>query len=185
MRGKRELAENVWYYIVTGVNDCEPLFWSVYTVRLLARVLREVRERYAFEIRGLRFDGAEVSFYIRPADGLKLPEIMKLVKQTFAVRFNLLDGRKGHIWGDRYLSEILDGEPPEEAVRYEFITITLPVRRGEWRREAVRMGFKRDAGNRKCCRLETGRGGQTPAPVGRGNPPCSGYFYWRSDSQPV
>ncbi|MDR2069091.1 MAG: hypothetical protein LBP71_04405, partial [Spirochaetaceae bacterium] len=33
------------------------------------------------------------------------------LKQTFAQRYNRLDGRIGHIWGDRYWSRILDGEP--------------------------------------------------------------------------
>jgi hypothetical protein len=37
------------------------------------------------------------------------------MKQTFAVRYNRLSGRTGHIWGDRYWSAILEGEPPEEA----------------------------------------------------------------------
>jgi hypothetical protein len=36
------------------------------------------------------------------------------MKQTFAVRYNRLTGRIGHIWGDRYWSVILEGEPPEE-----------------------------------------------------------------------
>jgi hypothetical protein len=35
------------------------------------------------------------------------------MKQTFAVRCNRLLGRTGHIWGDRYGSVILEGEPPE------------------------------------------------------------------------
>jgi hypothetical protein len=39
---------------------------------------------------------------------------MKWLKQVFAQRFNGMDGRIGHIWGDRYMSEIVDGEPPEE-----------------------------------------------------------------------
>jgi hypothetical protein len=50
-----------------------------------------------------------VSFYIKPADGLRLPEIMQWLKQTFAVRYNVYDGRTGHIWGDRYGSEIVEG----------------------------------------------------------------------------
>jgi hypothetical protein len=37
------------------------------------------------------------------------------LKQTFSVRYNLLHERSGHIWGDRYWSEILEVEPPEEA----------------------------------------------------------------------
>jgi hypothetical protein len=45
---------------------------------------------------------------------MELPVIMKWIKQTFAQRYNRLTGRIGHIWGDRYWSAILEGEPPEE-----------------------------------------------------------------------
>jgi hypothetical protein len=40
---------------------------------------------------------------------------MQWVKQTFSARFNALTGRSGHVWGDRYWSEILAGDPPEGA----------------------------------------------------------------------
>jgi hypothetical protein len=72
---------------------------------------------------------------------------MKWIKETFAVRFNLLDGRTGHIWGDRYSSEILVGEPPEWAEVYVFMAAALPVKRGNWRREAAARGFRWKAGN--------------------------------------
>jgi hypothetical protein len=55
-----------------------------------------------------------LTFYILPMDGFQLPEIMKWLKQVFAQRFNVKDGRIGHVWGDRYISEIVEGEPPEE-----------------------------------------------------------------------
>jgi hypothetical protein len=69
------------------------------------------------------------------------------LKETFAVRFNLLDGRTGHIWSDRYASEILTGEPPEWAEPYVFMAAALPVKRGNWRREAAARGFRWKAGN--------------------------------------
>jgi hypothetical protein len=72
---------------------------------------------------------------------------MKWIKQTFALRFNWDDGRTGHIWGDRYSSEILPGEPPEWAEEYVFMAIDIPVRRGDWKREAARRGLGRKAGN--------------------------------------
>jgi hypothetical protein len=78
------------------------------------RVLDEAHLLYAFVLYGLCFDGPWVSFYIKPADGLQLPEIMQWIKQTYACRYNVYDGRTGHIWGDRYWSKVLDGEPPEE-----------------------------------------------------------------------
>ncbi|MDR1229842.1 MAG: hypothetical protein LBK61_00410, partial [Spirochaetaceae bacterium] len=43
-----------------------------------------------------------------------LPEIMQWLKQTFAVRYNVMKGLDGHLWGDRYWSKVLVGEPPEE-----------------------------------------------------------------------
>jgi hypothetical protein len=105
------------------VNDTEPLFWSEPNRDLFRQGLYEVRQIYGFELRGLRFCGAQVSFWIRPDDGLLLPEIMQWVKQTFAARFNVLDGRTGHIWGDRYWSGILPGEPPEWTEGYVFAAV--------------------------------------------------------------
>ncbi|MDR2784327.1 MAG: hypothetical protein LBB83_00260, partial [Treponema sp.] len=43
-----------------------------------------------------------------------LPAIMKWMKQTFAQRYNREAGWIGHVWGDRYWSRILVGEPPGE-----------------------------------------------------------------------
>jgi hypothetical protein len=122
MRHLRVLAQGVWYYVRTSVNDTEPLFWSEPNRDLFRQGLYEVRQIYGFELSGLRFCGAEVSFWIRPADGFELPVIMQWVKQTFAVRFNVLDGRTGHIWGDRYWSEIV-ARPPEWAEGYVFVAV--------------------------------------------------------------
>jgi hypothetical protein len=41
---------------------------------------------------------------------------MQWLKQTFAVRYNVMKGLDGHLWGDRYWSKILDGEPPKEEI---------------------------------------------------------------------
>jgi hypothetical protein len=120
MRPLRKLASDVWYDLDTAVNNSEPLFWVRGNVDRFEQVLNEAHLIFAFELRGLRFSGAQVRFFMKPADGLALPEIIKWIKQTFAVRFNGDDGRTGHIWGDRYGSEILPGEPPPEAEVYVF-----------------------------------------------------------------
>jgi hypothetical protein len=115
MRLKRDLREHVWYGVRTAVNVGEPLFRLGWAVVLLYRVLREAKKRFGFEMRGFRLDGKWLIFYIKPADGKELPKIMQWIKQTFSVRFNVRTGRTGHVWGDRYWSEILAGEPPEWA----------------------------------------------------------------------
>jgi hypothetical protein len=80
---------------------------------LFAEVFHEAEARFNFEVRWLSLKDDWLVFYLKPEDGFELPAIMKWVKQTFAVRFNRRDGRTGHIWGDRYESWVLEGEPPE------------------------------------------------------------------------
>jgi REP element-mobilizing transposase RayT len=111
MRSLRKLKQGVWYEIRTRVNNREPLFRRYTALALFARVLRETRSRFDFEIRGLRLEDDWLTFYIKPANGLELPGIMQRLKQTFAQRYNRLTGRIGHIWGDRYWSRILEREP--------------------------------------------------------------------------
>jgi hypothetical protein len=123
MRKNRKLAKNVWYEVRTAINVREPLFQLEFAAVLLYRVLRKARERFDFEMRGLAFNGAGISFYIKPADGFQLPRIMQWVKQTFSVRFNMRTGRTGHVWGDRYWSEILPGEPPEGVVPVDWAAV--------------------------------------------------------------
>jgi REP element-mobilizing transposase RayT len=113
MRQLRILRQGVWYEIRTRINNREPLFRRARVLAIFARVFRETELRFVFEVRSLRLEDDWLTFYIRPEDGLKLPEIMKWMKQVFAQRFNLAAGRTGHIWGDRYWSRILEGEPEE------------------------------------------------------------------------
>jgi REP element-mobilizing transposase RayT len=90
--------------------------------------------RFPFEVRGLCVEADRISFYIKPEDGLELPAIMQWMKQVFAQRYNALTGRSGHIWGDRYWSLILEGEPPEGAAAVKAGNGDRP-RRQENRRE--------------------------------------------------
>jgi REP element-mobilizing transposase RayT len=101
----------VWYEIRTCINNREPLFRRANALAIFAGVFRETGLRFVFEIRALRLEDDWLTFYIKPEDGLELPNIMKWMKQVFAQRFNAADGRTGHIWGDRYWSRIVEGEP--------------------------------------------------------------------------
>jgi REP element-mobilizing transposase RayT len=104
-----------WYWVSTDINNREGVFRLPQEVQRLRTVLHDARKIYEFEVRELRVGADRVSFCINAADGFQLPGIMKLVKQTFAVRFNLEHGRTGHVWGERYWSVVLGREPPEWA----------------------------------------------------------------------
>jgi hypothetical protein len=90
MRQNRKLAENVWCGVETAINVGEPLFKLLWAEVIFCRVLLDAKKRFDFEMRGLVLSRAGLSFYIKPADGFRLPEIMQWMKQTFSVRFNCL-----------------------------------------------------------------------------------------------
>jgi hypothetical protein len=119
------------------LNNREPLFWCSRERARFKRVLDEAHVLYAFVLYGLCFDGPTVSFYIKPADGFQLPVVMQWIKQTYACRYNVYDGRTGHIWGDRYWSKIVEG-PPKDVEEYVFAAVVRPEnRRG---RRAMKAG---------------------------------------------
>jgi hypothetical protein len=130
MRKKRILTQDAWYEVRTAVNNREPLFHRRQATAIFCRVFGEARRRFAFELRGFALAEERLSFYIKPADGLLLPAIMQWVKQTFAVRFNLRAERTGHVWGDRYWSRVLEGEPPEEAGEVDWAAVDVAVETG-------------------------------------------------------
>jgi REP element-mobilizing transposase RayT len=132
----------VWYEIHTMINNRESLFRLRQALALFRRVLYETGERFVFEITGFRLEADRLTFYIKPADGLSLPDILKWMKQTFAVRYNKLTGRTGHIWGDRYWSMILEGEPHEEAGEEAEAEPKARVRDGEGDGVRPRQGEK-------------------------------------------
>ncbi|MDR0689166.1 MAG: transposase [Spirochaetaceae bacterium] len=117
MRSLRILKQGVWYEIRTRVNNREPLFRLHKVLALFARVFRQTKRRFVFEIRGLCRADDWLTFYIKPADGLELPAIMKWLKQVFAQRYNRAEGRIGHIWRDRYGSWIVEEEVPAAGER--------------------------------------------------------------------
>jgi hypothetical protein len=61
-------------------------------IAIFCRVFGEAHGRFVSELRGFRLEEEWLSFYIKPADGLRPPAIMQWVKQTFSVRFNLSGG---------------------------------------------------------------------------------------------
>jgi REP element-mobilizing transposase RayT len=116
MRKPRILEALAWYWVITAINRHEPVFLDWAAVDLFNRVLREAGKRFAIEVRRLVIEADRVSFYIKPADGFMLPVVMQWIKQTFACRYNAMKRLDGHVWGDRYWSKVIGGEPPEEEI---------------------------------------------------------------------
>jgi REP element-mobilizing transposase RayT len=144
MRQLRVLGRHVWYEVRSRINNREPLFRYRSALAIFARVFHETGLRFRFAVCRLRLEDDWLRFYIKPVDGLALPEIMQWLKQVFAQRVNQAEGRIGHIWGDRYWSRIVEGEPPVEEGEEEPAADSgemAPGVRPRWRGKAAGAGF--------------------------------------------
>jgi hypothetical protein len=61
----------------TAINVGEPLLELLWAEVIFCRVLLDAKKRFDIETRRLVLSGAWLSFYIKPADGYRLPEIMQ------------------------------------------------------------------------------------------------------------
>jgi hypothetical protein len=84
-----------------------------------------------------------------------LKTVEKWIKQTFAARFNVIDGRTGHIWGDRYWSLILPGEPPVWSEAYVFVPVVCG--RKAWRHIAADSTGRRPHNRLRDCASRVSR----------------------------
>jgi hypothetical protein len=116
MRLKRSLTQDAWYDVRTAVNNREPLFRRKQAIAIFCRVFGEAGSAPPSSFGGFGLRKSSCRSISGSADGLQLPVIMQWLKQTFAVRFNRDEDRTGHVWGDRYCSWVVEGEPPEWAV---------------------------------------------------------------------
>jgi REP element-mobilizing transposase RayT len=126
------------------INNREPLFRRGSALAIFARVFHETELRFRFAVCRLSLEDDWLRFYIKPVEGLELPEIMQWLKQVFAQRVNQAEGRIGHIWGDRYWSRIVEGVPPVEGEGEEPAVDggeTAPGVRPRWRGKAAGTGF--------------------------------------------
>jgi REP element-mobilizing transposase RayT len=139
------LGQGVWYEVRSRINNREPLFRRSSVLAIFARVFHETGLRFRFAICRLSLEDDWLRFYIKPVEGLELPEIMQWLKQVFAQRVNQAEGRIGHIWGDRYWSRIVEGEPPgeeeEPAAAGSGEAAPAPGVRPRWRGTAAGAGF--------------------------------------------
>ncbi|MDR0637742.1 MAG: hypothetical protein LBG27_02370 [Spirochaetaceae bacterium] len=52
----------------------------------------------------------------------------KRLVQTFSLRFNIIVGRKGHMWGERYESDILWEGPPEGTEEVDWAAVEMSAK---------------------------------------------------------
>lgn len=107
MRSPRKLIPGGTYHVTARINNHEFRLSSSFCKSLFLDILTDLQSEMGFKIEHFSIMDNHFHLIIKTID-MELPTIMKRLLMTFTIRYNKHYGRTGHIWGDRYFSEIIN-----------------------------------------------------------------------------
>lgn len=110
MRRPRTLVENARYHVTAQINAGEFLLEDKKIKELFKQVIKNTKnkKKYRFIMETFTIMGNHVHFQIKPRKGCCLSRIMQSLLGSFAIRYNKICRRKGHVWYDRFHSTIIE-----------------------------------------------------------------------------
>jgi putative transposase len=120
MRTSRKLIDGATYYVSSEVNRGEMALARPDFKNTFLEVVKEAKGKYDFQLWNFIVLGNMFYFLIKPGKGESLSKIMQWIKCTFTRRWNKRHQIKGHLWGERFFSRIIEDEEDFERTS-EFI----------------------------------------------------------------
>ena len=124
---RRQLKQGADYHVTCSINNMEHLMKPDEIKVLYEKVLAECKRKYVFLVIHFGIMDNHVHLIIRPGRE-SLSKIMQWLNSVFAMRFNRLTGRCGHVWKCRFWSKIIDRIEQFKAV-FDYISFN-PVKAG-------------------------------------------------------
>lgn len=135
MRKPRQLVPGGTYHVFARINSKEHRLKMKSCKMIFLEVLLALQAELKFKIEHFTIMSNHFHLIIKTLD-LELPDIMKRLLMTVAIRYNKRHNRSGHLWGDRYKSEILwtklDFERCFKYISENSVKAQLVKRANEW-----------------------------------------------------
>lgn len=123
----RILKDGADYHVISVINNKEPLLSKSEIKDLYQNVLTECLKKYSFLVIHFSIMNNHIHLILRPVKE-SLSKIMQWINSVFAMRFNKLTGRCGHVWKYRFWSSIIEKLEHFKEV-YQYIS-NNPVKAG-------------------------------------------------------
>ncbi len=107
MRKPRQLQEGAKYHISARANRQEMILRKDAIKELFLDVVKRAKKKYSFRIENFCVMENHFHFIIQPEPGVSLSAIMQWIMSVFAMAWNRKHGLRGHVWGERFFSRII------------------------------------------------------------------------------
>lgn len=119
MRQKRKLKDGATYKCIGTINRYNNELVDNVAKGIFLNLLSECKKLFDFELYDFSIQNNRVILIIKPLGNQKLWKIMQHLLGVFAVRFNKFFGVHGHVWYDRFKSEIISSPREVEKIQKE------------------------------------------------------------------
>jgi putative transposase len=109
MRKLRMLRDGAEYHVTARINRSEMILSPEEEKTLLLMVIKRAKKRYRFQIKNFCIMNNHLHLLIRPGENESLSRIMQWILSVFAMAWNRKHNLKGHVWGERFYSRIIEG----------------------------------------------------------------------------
>jgi REP element-mobilizing transposase RayT len=110
------LLEGAIYHVTSMVNYGNFHLGEARFKCMFLEIVKEAKKKFDFELWNFCVMDNHIHFLIKPGSGVSLSKIMQWIKCNFAKRWNKEHGLKGHFWGGRFYSRIVENSEDFEAV---------------------------------------------------------------------
>jgi len=109
MRKLRQLRDGAQYHVTARINRSEMILLPGEEKKLLISVIERAKKRYRFQVINFCIMNNHFHLIIKPCDEESLSRIMQWILSVFAMAWNRKHHLKGHVWGERFYSRIIEG----------------------------------------------------------------------------
>jgi putative transposase len=108
MHKPRILVEGARYHVSARANNKLMVLDQAEVKELFVEIVSRAREKYRFSIDNFCIMGNHFHFIIKPHEKESLSRIMQWILSVFAMAYNRLHGTSGHLWGQRFFSQVIN-----------------------------------------------------------------------------
>jgi len=108
MRQPRVLRNEATYHVVGKINRGENVFKSDEIKNLFLVIVKRAKKKYKFSLKNFVIMENHIHFLIKPKKKESLSRIMQWILSVFAMYYNKINKLKGHTWGGRFWSKIIN-----------------------------------------------------------------------------
>ena len=109
MRKRRRLLDGADYHVTAMINRSEMILSAEGEKKLLLTVIERAKKRYHFQIKNFCIMNNHIHLLIKPGKNESLSRIMQWILSVFAMAWNRKHNLKGHVWGERFYSRVVEG----------------------------------------------------------------------------